>query len=433
MFTIEGRETAAHLRDQAEVDSLIAALAASGYVPVLRSGAQATIRALTGRDPSLSSSAVLQLLRATYGPSRSPLRRGVTGEIFTKDGHLFALVPVDQRLHAWAVGEASSTEAIEDFTQLVATKAKSSLDGRRLRGMSWEWKQVALERMSYRGALGRRARTELAAKPVTLEDGDVELARLLQSTETRAFMRRLAQLGKARSVDALGDSPEASNAQALMEQDAIRQEFLLVCRKDSHTLCTVQDRSEIETSAFRCSICGRPFPEELVQEVYALSDRGRRMLDGSHWMTVWVTKALTDMGVPEAAITWSATAGEDELDIILELHGGQVFFELKDREFGLGDAYPFSSRVQRYGGTAGVVVATGGVAEEVKKYLEEQQRNAPQRMFTIESEEELTSRLASILDSLSQIATRRTLGLLFDQVNLAAGPVIDQWVGRPKT
>jgi hypothetical protein len=30
--------------------------------------------------------------------------------------------------------------------------------------------------------------------------------------------------------------------------------------------------------------------------------------------------------------------------------GPRVFFELKDREFGLGDAYPFAIRVGRYGG-----------------------------------------------------------------------------------
>lgn len=426
MFALEGRETSAHLRDQAEVDTIIRSLTRAGYTAVLRSGASATLQALTQREPQICSQAVLKLVVSNYGPVRSAVPMRIAGELFTKDGDLLALVPVGTKLQAWAVSRTSASDAVASFAKVVEDQAREQLDGRRLRGMTWNWATVALDSLSSRTRVGRRPVNGLKKKPVELHDGDTEIAELLQSSETRAFVRRLAQLGKARSVDAVADTSGVS-AQALMEHGAIRQEFLLVCRQDSHTLCTVQDRQEIENSGFNCSICGRKFPDELVQEVYALTDLGRRMLNSSHWMTVWVTKALMDLGVPKQAIAWGGTAGEDELDIIVELFGGEVFFELKDREFGLGDAYPFSSRVQRYGGTAGVVISTEGVAEEVKKFLGEQQRTAPQRMYTIERDSDLEPELRRILDLLSHMAIRRTLSLVFEQVGLSIGPLVDAW------
>jgi hypothetical protein len=48
-----------------------------------------------------------------------------------------------------------------------------------------------------------------------------------------------------------------------------------------------------------------------------------------------------------------------------------MFFELKDREFGLGDAYPFVTRMQRYGADGGVIVSTERVADEVKGFIAE--------------------------------------------------------------
>jgi hypothetical protein len=40
--------------------------------------------------------------------------------------------------------------------------------------------------------------------------------------------------------------------------------------------------------------------------------------------------------------------------------------------FGLGDAYPFTARVQRYGAHAGLIISTEGIAEEVQKFIKEQ-------------------------------------------------------------
>ena len=57
-------------------------------------------------------------------------------------------------------------------------------------------------------------------------------------------------------------------------------------------------------------------------------------------MTIWVTELLQKAGIKADWMLWNAASGDDEIDIIVNIFGSHVFFELKDREFGVGDAYP---------------------------------------------------------------------------------------------
>lgn len=138
------------------------------------------------------------------------------------------------------------------------------------------------------------------------------------------------------------------------------------------------------------------------------------MLDGSHWMTIWVTSTLLDLGISEDDIKWSAAAGEDELDMVVKILREYVFFELKDREFGLGDAYPFGSRLQRYGGSAGVIVSTGSVAEEVKKYIGEQARRSASPIHAVEGIDNLSANLRAVIDDVAKLSVRRIVTAIFD-------------------
>jgi hypothetical protein len=65
-------------------------------------------------------------------------------------------------------------------------------------------------------------------------------------------------------------------------------------------------------------------------------------------MTIWVTHKLSELGVPSEAVLWNLSESGDEIDIVVEFLGQLWIFELKDREFGSGDAHPFNYRRVRY-------------------------------------------------------------------------------------
>jgi len=140
----------------------------------------------------------------------------------------------------------------------------------------------------------------------------------------------------------------------LMDQGLVRKEILILCRKDSHPLCSVDSEKRLRTQygSSVCPVCTRLFSDELVQELCVATDRGKHMIDGSYWMTVRLTTLIAKSGIPLGSITWNATAGQDEIDLIVRINYQKLFFELKDKEFGLGDAYPFVGRVRRYGASA---------------------------------------------------------------------------------
>jgi hypothetical protein len=117
--------------------------------------------------------------------------------------------------------------------------------------------------------------------------------------------------------------------------------------------------------------CSRPFRDENLSEGYALSDLGQRLVQKSNWLTVWVTEQLVDVGVPENAILWNLAESGEEVDILLEFLGEVWIFELKDRTFSTGDAYPFNYRRARYGATKAFVVTTDHVASDAKRILRE--------------------------------------------------------------
>lgn len=269
-----------------------------------------------------------------------------------------------------------------------------------------------------------RNRSELKTKPAALSMDDMEDAALLVRPEQRLFLQRLIQVGKARSVDARQDI-SAETVEPLLARGLVNKEFLVVCRKDSSTLCTAQSKEEIEGVKFRCSNCGRAFSDEHVQEIYAPAPRAKELTDGSHWMTLWITHLLLTAGVEMSQIAWGATAGEDELDIVASINGVTVFFELKDREFGLGDAYPFSSRVQRYGGDVGVILSMDRVAEEVVKYLNEQRGptiHALAGMGKIESD------LRKVLEGIAVNAVLYSVSMLTARSRVDVKPLLQEWM-----
>jgi hypothetical protein len=219
----------------------------------------------------------------------------------------------------------------------------------------------------------------------------------------------------------------------LVDAGLLRREYLVMCKQDSHTICMVKDRADLETGqggAFTCSICGRSFKDEQVHEVFALTDVGRKQLAGSRWMTIWITELLMQSGVPKTDVAWNAIAGEDELDIMTDALGPRVFFELKDREFGLGDAYPFAFRVNRYGGLFGVVVSTERVAGEAKKFFEEQRQAMEARIEWLEGPETIARDLRGVVDRVSRSGVNELLMDLSESIGMNLVPVARAWMDK---
>lgn len=427
MFVIEGREAKAEMRDQDEIDALVQHLQGQGYRAVLRSMLGAACDVATVDAGSVGVADLLSD-RASYRRLQSSLM----GDVFFLQERAYFLQPQGSRLQALGIRHHGIKPEIDTFCEKVAASAHATLDGRRLRGMDFQW-QPTVER-SRRDIRRRRLYPEvkLETRDPDYSPQESEWARLLAAREQREFVLRLAQVGsRARAVDTASEAGEVVT-QPLLDCGLIHKEYLVLCRQDSHTICAVRDRDKIASGTgtrFRCTICGRPFCEELIEEIFALTGDGKTLLDGSRWMMIWVTDLLIAAGIGRDRISWNAVAGDDELDIITDVLGSKVFFELKDRDFRLGDAYPFALRVERYGGDGGVVVCTETIDNEAKRFFNEERPTAQRaRVDLVEGQVDTEEQLAALVDRWSRIAVIQRLASLSEPVAVNLVPVLQTWM-----
>lgn len=428
MFILERREARAALRNAVESDGIVSRLRAKGYRPALREILDsAYLAAGLQRTPGeLDLIAHSRYMLRRRGPENGPL-----GDVLFTNDCVFVLHPVQDRLRVWSIRHHRSESRIDAFCSDVAQAAADELDGRRLRGMSFDWQVEEAIFRSPRFSARRGGETKLKSKPAEYTQDDLVAAELLARQEVRAQVYKLAQLrGRARTADAAAEFPE-KDRELLLQHGLVGKEYLLLCRQDSHTICTVIDRDHLTSgplSDAKCPLCGRPFRDENIQEILTLTDRARGLTNGSHWMTVWVTERLCRAGVDLASISWNAASGEDEIDVVARIHGTALFLELKDREFGLGDAYPFLFRLDRYGGEQGAVITTDKVADEVKRLIEDRNSSSGNTFHTIEGLVAADRDIQTIVDRASRWPALQMVGEFSDELGFNFISVLVRWM-----
>ncbi len=424
----------AGLRDQAEVESVVAYLATKGYKPAVR----AMLSALCDvADLSVHRRVITEVLSSDwmryYRSAFMPGMEGgeLAGELFLGQSCAYVLLPLsDDLLQASAFSPGDCSAFLKQFCDDLEEGARNRLDGRRVRGMDFTWKKREVRRPSFRALDETR---EIKVKAPDYRAADAAASAVMVDSTVRQFVKRLAQVGKIRAKDAAQLAP-AEAISGLVSAGLAAEEYLLTCKQDQHTICTVSSRDELArepAASLRCPVCSRPFSEENLQSIYSLTERAKSLITSSRWMMVWVTELLMASGMDKKQIKWSFEASGEELDIMIESFGTRVFLELKDREFGLGDSYPFVFRVTRYQGELGVVATTETVSTDAKRFFEEETRKASSPLTDVSLMEgiaDIESKIPQLLAQLAHAQARRTLRPLSLRVGLDLWPVVKQWL-----
>ena len=212
-----------------------------------------------------------------------------------------------------------------------------------------------------------------------LTEEKVSAAEILASDANRSLLLEIKTAGFAREADILArrgtkEEETKNSLDSLKAGGLIKTEYLLQCRKSSALLVRVDSIEQLNDSSVAdlpCASCSRKFKEELVSEGHSISTLGKEMIEGSHWMTVWVTRRIVDVGVPLDSIVWNIEESGEEVDIMADFLGELWLIELKDREFGAGDAHPFNYRTVRYRANRAFVVSTSIVSADAKRVFTE--------------------------------------------------------------
>lgn len=271
-------------------------------------------------------------------------------------------------------------DQLSEFARELENAIMSALDGRKTRHMRFEWSEV--KRSSTRlDKIVEAERDEggIELQRATLAEGDLIAAGILETRAVRATVIDISQAGFAREQDILSRRGKARE-EAKVALDELKRgglvavEYLVECKKASTPITRLQSPDDLRDPAIArlsCPTCGRSFPDEALSEAYSVSELGKRMIQKSHWMTVAVTRRLVQIGIPIEAILWNISESGEEVDLIVDVLGDLWLFELKDREFGSGDAHPFNYRQVRYKAAKAIVVTTEKVSTDAKRVFQE--------------------------------------------------------------
>lgn len=371
-------------KDQGEAESIILYLKNKGYDTVIRNMFKNAFSIASLSEPTRSQ---INRILIQNVPAHERSNQTIVDEVFFKDGNLFTLRNSMEFTIASMVGFEEDLTILDEFCNDISEAVKKNFDGRRIRGMGFDWKKYDrtkdrseshpyfVDETGYYRNYARGSEKEMKFTLPDYSEEDVKAVEFLVDEKIRAFVIELAKLRKVKKTDAEKSISDNEILQKLLEIELMSKEFLITCKQNQHAICTVPSLEELkDKDSLKCSVCGRSFLDETSSEIYSISEKGRKLINNSTWMSVWITECLIRHGIKKEKIQWNLEGNGEELDILVEDYNQKIFFELKDREFGIGDAYPFAFRVERYQGRLGIIATTDKVSVDAKKFLNEQPR-----------------------------------------------------------
>ncbi len=446
MLRVTAMTGKAGLKKQSDMEGIIADLGTKGYRAVIRSMYRDAYTSLDVPSPSEKDLSKILEEGSPYSPYRGedPL-----GDLFLKDGLLYLMTCSGGSIVVAVVADGPKECELLPFCEAIGAGLKSRIRGKKANAvLQWSSASVIgqpLQRIPVRYRYRvvdslivpselRASQTEFKMTRPEYSAEDAIAAQFLAENANRQFALKLAQVGKMRNKDASEIATDEMIAR-FRTLGLVVEEYLLTCRQDQHTICIVPSKEYLTrepTSLLRCNVCQRAFADEKLEPIYSLTVLGKRLLNKSLWMSIWLTELLLKLGINAGSIKWGAEANGEELDIVLEDFGSRVFFELKDREFGLGDAYTFTFRLTRYGGSAGVVATMDKMSADAKKFFAEEaeRRDTPIDVMVFEAVAGIKAGMADLLHRMSLAQIERLLAPFSYGAGLNLWPVVGQWLRR---
>jgi hypothetical protein len=227
----------------------------------------------------------------------------------------------------------------------------------------------------------------LAAK--SLADADARTLAIALKTSGGLLVSDVAKQLSASSDPAAAQS-------TLAEVGLVETETVVICNRTSRQVARVPSRdalARLDAEGVRCA-CGTPITEERIEDALTTTKRGRQLMDGSKLMSLLLAEELVKLGVKRSHIAVEQTVGGDELDCVAVIGGALVLFELKDKEFNLGNAYSFGAKISLVRPLLPVIITSAHVGGDAKDHFARIQAAPSERASSV-----FRSALASAAES----------------------------------
>jgi len=152
----------------------------------------------------------------------------------------------------------------------------------------------------------------------------------------------------------------------------VGSEIVVVCMKTQGQIARAPSEDVLRAMSDRgvkCA-CGRPISDERIEKAVTITDLGRALLDGNRWLTLLLLEELQEVGIPLGNTLIEQQVGGDEIDCLADISGELAFFELKDKDFNLGNAYSFGAKMGIIRPHHPVIFSTTKVGNDAREHFE---------------------------------------------------------------
>jgi hypothetical protein len=237
------------------------------------------------------------------------------------------------------------------------------------------WAQDNLENVQFQEFLAAEANA-LHALAAGITEREMKSAKVLESSGLREVASTIRRSGVILAKELLRSKPETAAdtvkyVDQLIQADLLRQEYVVICSKSGTHVNRVEHRETIDQMAklgVLCS-CGKRISEEAIEGLLATDALLPKMLDKNYWMTVSVVRSLMNLGVPAEKIILNPSTVNDDIEILADLDGTLLMFNLKDAEYGIPHALSFTTRIGMHRPQMAFLVSTRGISADVKDHF----------------------------------------------------------------
>jgi hypothetical protein len=308
----------------------------------------------------------------------------VFGEVLVKDGAVLGVtssVRGQSRYRPTPDGIVTIVSPDEAPAEVIAFSLTTTADAEPLEKMvEILGQRSGVEFATYRyGSRRFREMTEEGVKsPAAPTADELRASRLLADKALRGLAIAVKSSGGLLVSDAAKQLPSEAGADSaaliakLQEAGLVDTEVVVICSKTNSQVARAASRKALErggSSGITCA-CGKPLKEERIEEALTVTPMARSLLDGSRWMSVLLVDELVALGVPLDRILIEQQVGGFEMDCFADVSGELTFFELKDKEFSLGNAYSFGAKVAVSRPDHRVIITTEYVGNDAKEHFE---------------------------------------------------------------
>jgi hypothetical protein len=237
------------------------------------------------------------------------------------------------------------------------------------------WTQDNIENIQFQEFLAAESNA-LHALAAGITEREMKSAKALESSGLREVATTIRRSGVILAKELLRSKPDTAAdtvkyVDQLIQADLLRQEYVVICSKSGTHVNRVEHRETIDQMAklgVLCS-CGKRISDEAIEGLLATDVLLPKMLDKNYWMTVSVVRSLMNLGVSPEKIILNPSTVNDDVEILADLDGTLLMFNLKDAEYGIPHALSFTTRIGMHRPDMAFLVSTRGVSAEVKDHF----------------------------------------------------------------